>query len=132
MKNKIIYLFVTIIMLFSSCDEVLDYEYYVVNNNKDSIIVVFENKEINTNWKCYEHKIAPKNNKMIYQTSNVVKAKSTFDDECVKNTFNSLNIYSELGDTAKVNFINDNLWVKEKISKRKLKCTLYVDSLSFN
>jgi len=127
MKNKIIYILLVIIMLFSACDEVLEYDYYIVNNCQDSIVIVFED----ASWKYYEYIIPYNNNKMIYNTSDLVKQKSTFNTECVKNTFNSLTIYTVLDDTSKINFINDNLWVKQEISQDHLKCTLYVDSFSF-
>ena len=126
MKSKIIYLLV-LTLLLSSCDEVLDYNYYVQNNYNRGIVIKYKNEKGES--KTYE--IVSKSNKLIYQKSELVKYKSSFDPNCVKNTFKELNVYTLNGDTSKFDYTDDKFWVKNKISDDLLKCTLTIDSLSF-
>ena len=121
------YLIIIIILLFTACEKVMNYDYYIINSCNEEISVYFE---INSNRPSYKGPnsifISSHENKLIYYGTGINK----LQDRSVEYFFTKITIYK--GDKiSKLNYINKDMWKFELTSKSHANSYLTINPEDF-
>jgi len=122
--KKALYLTVALFFLLS-CEPRSDYDYIVINNCKETIkvsSVTFPNKESTV-------MIAVNTQKLIFSMP-TIESSVDINDNRVSTRFVSI-IITKGQDTSQVNYLDNNLWRAESISKNKAVFYLSVNPSDF-
>ena len=100
------YFIIIIILLFTACEKVMNYDYYIINNCNEEISVYIE---INSNRPSYKGSnitfILPHEKKLIYHGTSI----NRLQDRLVEYFFTKITIYK--GDkVSKLNYIDKDMW----------------------
>ncbi len=89
------------VILFTSCDPAVYYDYYIINNCNEGINISL----IDYNDKSYSFYINAKTEQLVYHD----EAINSLEERMVEIFIKNITIIKE-NDTSKINYVNKSLW----------------------
>ena len=111
------------LLMLVSCDKRMDYDYFIINQCNEEIIVYVE---VGRNNNSKSIVILPNENELIYHGVGI----NELQDRLIEHFFNKITINKE-GKTSKLNYVDKNLWKFEPTSKDHANSYLTVNPEDF-